>query len=147
MQTPPRPRPSRPCLFYDEAARRSCGTPTRDPSGRCELHAAEWRQKDNARRAARRKAHNRRHPNWTKLQAQAPLRSHGICEDCGTNEATTLHLRPEYGTTDHSTATLEMVEHLCRPCHGRRDGQRSNQGQPRDLLPRDEDGDPIIHFA
>jgi 5-methylcytosine-specific restriction endonuclease McrA len=111
----------------------------------CEMHAAEDRARDEARRAAHPRRAVYRDPRWPALSEACIERAGFTCVDCGRHE---LELDDnERLLADHRRGTLEAIaagvaleldelDARCSTCSGRRDGQRAaRQGGALDSAP------------
>ena len=73
--------------------------------------------------------------HWRRLRASTIYRAHGRCSRCGQEE--TEHDAGSKLTVDltaggdHSRATLDEVQALCKRCHGRSQGARRTTPQTR----------------
>jgi 5-methylcytosine-specific restriction endonuclease McrA len=82
------------------------------------------RRKTTKMRVARRKGYTT--ANWKRVSAAAKARA-GECADCGSVVDLTAHLANDALKGDHSRATIEDVDVLCRRCHGRLRPRRSDR--------------------
>jgi 5-methylcytosine-specific restriction endonuclease McrA len=100
-----------------------CHRQNRVVVGDCPECKREHAERGKPRREANKRRLRRDSKQWKAISREARRRN-AYCAKCGSLDDLTTHL-PRGG--DHSTATIEEVQVLCRRCHGRMTGAGSQR--------------------